>query len=76
MTVTVTRRGQDRIRLTTNTGTGRADLRLAPSGSGERYAANRGFYRKPTEWHVKNNEAMFTFTDPYNNKVETTCTRK
>lgn len=76
MTVTVTRRGNDRIRLTTNTGTGRANLRLAPSGSGERYTANQGFYRKPTEWHEKNGEALFGFTDPYNNKVETTCRRK
>lgn len=76
MTVTVTQRGNNRVRLTTDTGTGTANLRLASGGSGERYTSDRGFYRKPTEWHVKNGEALFSFTDPYNNKVETHCRAK
>lgn len=76
MTVTVIQNSDERVTLTTNTGTGTAHLTLSPSGSGERYASAQGFYNKPTEWHVKNRDAMFSFTDPYNNKVETSCTAK
>lgn len=73
MTVTVLRHGEERITVSTNTDTGRATLQIAASGSGERYVSNQGLYGKNTEWHEKNGEAVFTFTDPYNNQVETQC---
>lgn len=43
------------------------------SGSGSRYTSNRGLFGKGAEWHEKNGEASFSFTDPYGNRVETSC---
>ena len=34
---------------------------------------NRGLFGKGAEWHEKNGEAFFSFTDPYGNRVETSC---
>ncbi|ULJ62688.1 MliC family protein [Wielerella bovis] len=53
-----------------------AHLTQKVSASGERYAADKGFYDKATEWHEKGGEAYFEFTDPYGNKTETTCNVK
>ena len=50
-----------------------ATLSSAVAGSGERYVANQGLFGKGAEWHQKGNEAFFGFTDPYGNKVETSC---
>lgn len=43
------------------------------AASGERYVSANGLYGKATEWHQKGGEAYFEFTDPYGNKVETSC---
>ena len=51
----------------------RAVLSSDVSGSGSRYTSNRGLFGKGTEWHEKNGEASFSFTDPYGNRVETSC---
>ena len=50
-----------------------ATLSSAVAGSGERYVANQGLFGKGAEWHQKGSEAFFGFTDPYGNKVETSC---
>ncbi|MDO4644095.1 MAG: MliC family protein [Cardiobacteriaceae bacterium] len=50
-----------------------AVLQRDVSGSGERYTSNNGLFGRGAEWHQKGNEAFFGFTDPYGNKVETTC---
>ncbi|WP_049253101.1 MliC family protein [Neisseria elongata] len=51
----------------------RAVLKSAVAGSGERYTSNTGLFGKGAEWHQKGSEAFFAFTDPYGNKVETSC---
>lgn len=51
----------------------RAVLKSAVAGSGERYTSNKGLFGKGAEWHQKDSEAFFAFTDPYGNKVETSC---
>ncbi|KIC13080.1 MULTISPECIES: MliC family protein [Neisseriaceae] len=51
----------------------RAVLSSDVSGSGSRYTSNRGLFGKGAEWHEKNGEASFSFTDPYGNRVETSC---
>ncbi|OFJ59443.1 hypothetical protein HMPREF2858_07055 [Neisseria sp. HMSC073B07] len=51
----------------------RAVLSSDVSGSGSRYTSNRGLFGKGAEWHEKNGEASFSFTDPYGNHVETSC---
>ena len=51
----------------------RAVLKSAVAGSGERYTSNKGLFGKGAEWHQKGSEAFFAFTDPYGNKVETSC---
>lgn len=51
----------------------RAVLQSAVSGSGERYMSNQGLFGRGAEWHQKGNDAIFGFTDPYGNKVETVC---
>ena len=51
----------------------RAILNAAVSGSGERYTAGSGLFGRGAEWHSKGNEAYFEFTDPYGNKVNTSC---
>ena len=53
-----------------------ATLSSAVAGSGERYVANQGLFGKGTEWHQKGSEAFFGFTDPYGNKVETSCSAR
>ena len=50
-----------------------AVLKSAVAGSGERYTSNKGLFGKGAEWHQKGSEAFFAFTDPYGNKVETSC---
>ena len=50
-----------------------AVLKSAVAGSGERYTSNTGLFGKGAEWHQKGSEAFFAFTDPYGNKVETSC---
>lgn len=54
----------------------RTALTIAPAGSGSFYKTEQGFFGKPTTWHEGGNEAMLTFVDPYNNKVETSCNAK
>ena len=51
----------------------RAVLSSAVAGSGERYVSNSGLFGKATEWHEKNGDAVFSFIDPYGNRVETSC---
>lgn len=51
----------------------RAVLSSDVSGSGSRYTSNRGLFGKGAEWHEKNGEAFFAFTDPYGNQVDTSC---
>lgn len=53
-----------------------ATLSSAVAGSGERYIANQGLFGKGAEWHQKGSEAFFGFTDPYGNKVETSCSAR
>lgn len=53
-----------------------ATLSSAVAGSGERYLANQGLFGKGAEWHQKGSEAFFGFTDPYGNKVETSCSAR
>ena len=53
-----------------------ATLSSAVAGSGERYVANQGLFGKGAEWHRKGSEAFFGFTDPYGNKVETSCSAR
>lgn len=53
-----------------------ATLSSAVAGSGERYVANQGLFGKGAEWHQKDSEAFFGFTDPYGNKVETSCSAR
>ena len=53
-----------------------ATLSSAVAGSGERYVANQGLFGKGAEWHKKGSEAFFGFTDPYGNKVETSCSAR
>ncbi len=53
-----------------------ATLSSAVAGSGERYVANKGLFGKGAEWHQKGSEAFFGFTDPYGNKVETSCSAR
>ena len=48
-------------------------LNNAVAASGERYVSNNGLFGRGAEWHQKGSEAFFAFTDPYGNKVETTC---
>ncbi len=50
-----------------------AVLNSAVAASGERYTATEGLFGKGAEWHQKGGEAYFEFTDPYGNKVNTTC---
>lgn len=68
--------GEDKIRLYVDTIESSAILTLAPSGSGERYTNNNGFYNKPTELHMKGKQAALSFQDPYGNSVQTTCHSK
>ncbi|OSI16207.1 hypothetical protein BWD09_07645 [Neisseria dentiae] len=51
----------------------RTVMTIAPSGSGSRYVSNRGLFGTGAQWHEKGGSAMFDFTDPYGNEVETTC---
>lgn len=51
-------------------------LEQVVSGSGERYASDRGLFGSGAEWHQKGDEANFSFKDPYGNRVETTCHRR
>jgi hypothetical protein len=50
-----------------------AILNNAVAASGERYVSNSGLFGRGAEWHQKGSEAFFAFTDPYGNKVETSC---
>lgn len=65
--------GQDRIRIAVDTIGSATVLNRAVSGSGERYASKQGFYNHATEWHEKGGDAVFSFTDPYGNRVDTSC---
>ncbi|EGV36866.1 MliC family protein [Neisseria weaveri] len=53
-----------------------AVLTATTSASGELYTSNQGLFGHGAEWHQKGNEAYFEFTDPYHNKVNTTCNMK
>ena len=76
MTVTIKYLGNDRIGLSINTDTSTsAVLSQARAASGELYTGERGLYNKATSWHQKAGEAYFSFRDPYNNLVETTCNK-
>ena len=71
------RNGQNNaVNVSVDTISNSVNLPQAVSGSGVRYASDRGFYNKATEWHEKAGEAYFAFTDPYGNKVETSCNAK
>lgn len=76
MTATVKYLGNDTISLAVDTIGAEIKLTQAVSGSGERFVNNNGFYNKTTEWHQKGNSGYFTFTDPYGNTVETSCSAK
>ncbi|ULJ69517.1 MliC family protein [Wielerella bovis] len=75
-TVTMKRLGGDKVRVYVDTIGASTILRAAPTGSGERYISNRGFYKKGTEFQVKGKDAHLIFNDPYKNVVETSCRRK
>lgn len=75
-TVTLKRLSTDKIRLHVDTIGASTVLKAAPSGSGERYISNRGFYKKGTDFHFKGKQAHLIFNDPYKNVVETACTGK
>lgn len=76
MTVTIKYLGNDRIGLSINTDASTsAVLSQARAASGELYTGERGLYNKATSWHQKAGEAYFSFRDPYNNLVETTCNK-
>ncbi|MDO1510322.1 MULTISPECIES: MliC family protein [unclassified Neisseria] len=63
--------GSDRIELRLDDK--RSVLNIARSGSGSLYTSSRGLFGNRTEWHQKDGSAIFNFTDPYGNRVETTC---
>lgn len=71
LSVFVRNLGDDRIELALDDK--RAVLTSAVSGSGERYVGTRGLFGKGAEWHVKANEGILSFVDPYGNRVETIC---
>lgn len=53
----------------------RAVLTSAVSGSGARYVGTSGLFGRGAEWHVKADEGILNFVDPYGNRVETVCYR-
>lgn len=75
-TVTLKRLGGDKVRLHVDTIGKSVVLKAAPTGSGERYIASKGFYKKGTEFAFKGKDAHLTFNDPYKNVVETACRGK
>lgn len=75
-TVTLTRLSTDKVRIKVDTIGASTVLKAAPSGSGERYIAKKGFYKKGTEFHFKGKDAHLIFNDPYKNVVETSCRGK
>lgn len=75
-TVTLTQLSTDKVRIKVDTIGASTVLKAAPSGSGERYIAKKGFYKKGTEFQVKGKDAHLIFNDPYKNVVETSCTAK
>ncbi|MDK4689597.1 MliC family protein [Kingella negevensis] len=72
-TVTLKQNGSESVTLAVDTIGSSVELTRAVSGSGVRYASNKGFYNKPTEFHFKGAEGYLEFTDPYGNKVKTNC---
>lgn len=72
--VTIKYLGNDRIGLSISTDTSaQAVLTQTRAASGELYTTTNGLYNKATSWHQKAGDAMFSFRDPYNNVVETSC---
>ncbi len=71
LSVAIRRLDSDRIELRLDDK--RTVMTIAPSGSGSRYVSNRGLFGTGAQWHEKGGSAMFDFTDPYGNEVETTC---
>lgn len=53
----------------------RARLQRVSAASGERYFAEKGLFGKATEWHQKQGEAVFAFTDAAGTRIETVCAR-
>ncbi|QMT31753.1 MliC family protein [Alysiella filiformis] len=73
ITLTVKKAGTDKISVYANTIGKRVVLKQAPSGSGNLYEADKGFYGNETELHIKGKQAFFSFEDPHGNDVETSC---
>ncbi|MBF0803589.1 MULTISPECIES: MliC family protein [Neisseria] len=71
LSVSVRQLGTERIALQLNDKTTVMDH--AVSGSGVRYVSKSGLFGSGAQWHEKNGTAIFNFTDPYGNKVETVC---
>ncbi|WP_373795799.1 MliC family protein [Neisseria dentiae] len=71
LSVSIRQLDSDRIELRLDDK--RTVMTIAPSGSGSRYVSNRGLFGTGAQWHEKGGSAMFDFTDPYGNEVETTC---
>lgn len=74
LSVTVRLEGTNRLSLRLDDK--RAMLEQVVSGSGARYASDRGLFGSGAEWHQKGDEASFSFKDPYGNHVETVCQRR
>lgn len=75
-TVTLKQLSTDKVRIHVDTIGASTVLKAAPTGSGERYISNKGFYKKGTEFHRKGKDAHLIFNDPYKNVVETACKSK
>lgn len=71
LAVSIRRLDNDRIELRLNDK--HTVMNRATSGSGVRYASSRGLFGKGAQWHEKGGDALFNFTDPYGNEVETSC---
>lgn len=76
MTAVVKYLGHDTISLAVDTIGAQTQLTQAVSGSGERFVNDKGFYNKATEWHQKSSLGHLTFSDPYDNVVEVSCSAK
>lgn len=75
-TVTLKHLGNDKVRIHVDTIGTSTVLKAAPTGSGERYIAKHGFYKKGTEFQFKGKDGHLIFNDPYKNVVETSCKAK
>lgn len=73
MKATVRSIDNERIALMVDKLNSLTELTRDVSGSGVRYTSTRGIHDQPTEWHMKNTKAFFSFIDQNGRHVETSC---